>query len=308
MGLYVVGEILTNIIIEGILRGMSHALKPYPARLGTAARHHGFTLVELLVVLAIMSILAALLLSGVKIVRDASKSAGCQNNLRQIGLSVVAYTMQNDDYLPPASVNTTLAPNYASDCIPGLLITTMDLTYPVLTTSPTAPVKSVFMCPASGPTVMGSPTATWTDADFATSNEANGYFVWRYREPSGGTYRYFTQSYTPNAIVNNYPSPWPLEDFTTNVGSTLRGKPLSKISKPSNTIMMFDGGYIFHNNAIARMAARHRNRTLTMLLFFDGHVAGYSTVSDLQPAWLLRSTTAEKRFVLSSWAGAPSFY
>lgn len=277
-------------------------------RLGVAGRLHGFSLVELLVVVAVISILAGLLLSGVTVVRDASKSAGCQNNLRQIGLSVVAYTMQNEDYLPPAYVSVDLAPNYASDNIPGLLITTMDLAYPVLTTSPTAPVKSILLCPASGGTSMVSPMATWTDADFATSDVANGFFVLKYREPNGGTYRYLTQSYTPNAIVNNWPSPWPLEDFTTNVGSTLRGKPLSKISKPSNTIMMFDGGYNVHNNAIARMAARHRNRTLTMLLFFDGHVAGYSTVSDLQPAWLLRSTTAEKRFVLSSWAGAAGFY
>jgi prepilin-type N-terminal cleavage/methylation domain-containing protein/prepilin-type processing-associated H-X9-DG protein len=272
------------------------------------SRLQAFTLVELLVVLAIISLLAALLLAGVKVVRDSSKSAACQNNLRQIGLSVVAYTMQNDDYLPPASVNSTLAPNYASDCIPGLLITTMDLTYPVLTTSPTAPVKSVFMCPASGSTVMGSPMATWAVANFATSDEANGYVVWKYREPSGGTYRYFTQSYTANAIVNNWPSPWPLEEFTTNVGSTLTGKPLSKISKPSNTIMMFDGGFLFHNGGIARMAARHRNRTLTNLLFFDGHVAAFPTVSDLQPAFLLRDWTAEKRFNMSSWAGASALY
>jgi prepilin-type N-terminal cleavage/methylation domain-containing protein/prepilin-type processing-associated H-X9-DG protein len=269
------------------------------------SRLQAFTLVELLVVLAIISLLAALLLAGVKVVSDSSKSASCQNNLRQIGLSVVAYTMQNDDCLPPANVNVTLAANYASDNIPGLLITTMDLAYPVLTTSPTAPIKSVFMCPASGPMLMVSPLATWV-ANFATSDEANGYFVWKYREPSAGTYRYFTQSYTANAIVNNSPCPWPLEDF--NAGSTLTGKPLSKISKPSNTIMMFDGGILRHNNAIGRMAARHRNRTLTNLLFFDGHVAAYPTVSDLQPAWLLSSTTAEKRFVMSSWSGAGSFY
>lgn len=50
-----------------------------------------FTLVELLVVIAIIGVLVGLLLPAVQAAREASRRATCQNNLRQIGLSVQTY-------------------------------------------------------------------------------------------------------------------------------------------------------------------------------------------------------------------------
>jgi prepilin-type N-terminal cleavage/methylation domain-containing protein len=57
----------------------------------------GFTLVELLVVLAIIAILAALLLPALSRAKGAAKRTACINNVRQINLAVHAYADDHSD-------------------------------------------------------------------------------------------------------------------------------------------------------------------------------------------------------------------
>jgi len=59
-----------------------------------------FTLIELLVVIAIIAILAAMLLPALAKAKERAKAASCLNCLKQIGLSTIMFSDDNDGALP----------------------------------------------------------------------------------------------------------------------------------------------------------------------------------------------------------------
>ncbi|HEY1603230.1 MAG TPA: DUF1559 domain-containing protein [Pirellulales bacterium] len=66
----------------------------------------GLTLVEVLVVIAIVGLLVALLLPAVQAARESARGSSCANNLKQLGLAIAAY---HDAYgsFPPGNVTKT---------------------------------------------------------------------------------------------------------------------------------------------------------------------------------------------------------
>lgn len=67
----------------------------------------GFTLIELLVVIAIIAILAAILFPVFSQAKEAAKKTQCLSNGNQVGLGLMMYLSDNDDFYPQEHPSTS---------------------------------------------------------------------------------------------------------------------------------------------------------------------------------------------------------
>ncbi|RMD80100.1 MAG: prepilin-type N-terminal cleavage/methylation domain-containing protein, partial [Lentisphaerae bacterium] len=85
----------------------------FPSSWNTGCRSRFFSLIELLIVISIIAILAALLLPALAKARHSAMDTYCLNILKQLGVAIYHYVDENEDFFPyTKSRNNTDAIEY----------------------------------------------------------------------------------------------------------------------------------------------------------------------------------------------------
>lgn len=136
-----------------------------------AKRRRGFTLVELLAVVAIIALLASILLPALGRAREAGRRAVCASNLKQWGLIFVLYEKESRGYLwPPRQMNPDLSDSKPSPRVRSI--------YPEYLTDP-----RIFLCPSD------------QDADVSRLQDDAGNFDIHIPSAEGGSMGEVNRSY-----------------------------------------------------------------------------------------------------------------
>lgn len=213
----------------------------------------GFTLMELLIVVSVIALLAAMLLPAIGMVRELALATRCQSNLRQIGLAAALYPEEWDGLVAPCKNwdggkwSELLAPFLESDD----RITSQDDTRQIMRS-----------CPRWRQSKYRQERLT-NDPDYAKWWYDTGYGMTPMAAPWGAG---FPGPKNLNVDYWNPGSPW----TTLNV-------PLATITHHSTRLLFADNGpfwwwgeMLTYDPLNERSSQRHRQRTMTA--YFDGHV------------------------------------
>lgn len=224
-----------------------------------------FTLTELLVVVAIIGVLAALVFSGIGKMRENSRSARCLSNLRQQGLAITAYAADNKGCGYPvyrdsqgphwgAQIHVLVAGGYVTETGGDSL------------TDPVASTDSIFSCPsgeddapAFGGSMIGKQGTGPADPELQRPGR------WLPDPPvQGGIH----------GAKLHYDSwySWNADNVDSAALPLSAGRRINTISRPTRTIFAMDGPFALHIG-YTRVSARHgSDRNLINVLFADTHV------------------------------------
>jgi prepilin-type N-terminal cleavage/methylation domain-containing protein/prepilin-type processing-associated H-X9-DG protein len=197
-----------------------------------------FTLVELLVAIAIIAILAAMVLSALGRAKASAQAITCRNNLRQWGQATLFFAADNNDFLPPEGSFAPTEKELRDASFKGWYIQLPEqLNLPRYADMPwrtnpcIEPDNSIWICPAN---------------------------------PS----RCHTSSTTTNLFH------YCLNEHVNGTGTNSLRTRMGCIPKPSATVWLFDNGGLA---AVAQWGNVHSNlhNHGAQFVFLDGHAARF---------------------------------
>ena len=136
----------------------------------------GFTLIEILVVIAIIAILAAVLFPVFARAKDAAKRASCLSNMRQVGYAMTMYLSDSDDRMPDRrDLKVSLGYKPWTSWPPSDPRTG----WAAVVLEPFAREKDIWSCPAITGTQIGEAIQT----KLTTPAGDTRYWMWRFDRP-----------------------------------------------------------------------------------------------------------------------------
>lgn len=242
----------------------------------------GFTLVELLVVVAIIAMLVAMLLPSLQGARERAKRTVCLSNLRQLGHAVHMYAVDFNGYAMPLAYVDTATPTYwfGKDDLGGV-DPTFGFVWPYLGSDLRA--WGVFECPAQP---QGSYDAQQGQAGVITSTYGyNGYFL--------------SPRFTPGWYASIGHRPWQrIETIRQPAQVIAFGDAMLDMDGELRNCALLDPPMLFSNgrwrqNLNPTTSFRHQRRANAVLL--DGHAEhfGYDRGRITSREHLIGSITAD---------------
>jgi prepilin-type N-terminal cleavage/methylation domain-containing protein/prepilin-type processing-associated H-X9-DG protein len=203
----------------------------------TTSKSSAFTLVELLVVISIIAVLAAILFPVFSRAREKSRQATCLNNLKQIAMGFTMYTQDYSNTMPPWTSNACdrSSPPAAG---PGGIFGFRNLYYFLIDPY----VKSGATPDANGG---GTLLGVWSCPTMRLQQKsaiANNY-GYNYIGLGGGSTSYMCTGKGPGMAPHYAP-------FTGT--RYARPAPLADIAKPGQTIMITDGAQLIRPPAVVQ--------------------------------------------------------
>lgn len=221
-------------------------------------RFREFTLVELLVVIAVIAILAGMLLPALNSARAKAHAISCVSNMKQIGVAAIGYVQDNDGYWCPAAAHGPTYPNSSWNDDINYENNWLALLWPSLKsgTFPTdnAPLKSPAICPGGEKDIFYFQKKSRPITNLAWNGRV-GYAGSAYKPLRLSRNKYPTKTATLSDVKNI------LED-----GTPCAGEDGIATGGTSNSRFYHDADSVKHCTSM-----RHPGGT-DNILFVDGHV------------------------------------